>query len=397
MGEGADPEAKGDEGKKQTNVAGNAVSPATEKEKRSGSKGDSKSTVSNFVQAAGGSKKKALEQYIASFASKGTGKGKKSQGNQLGSAPPCRSFRSLITFEEFESRYSISEIESMRSKQELITIVAKLKPFQEAYKDLLAMSKGAVVRLTNAMKENAEQKQKTVSTAAKKRGRPAKTAPKAPSPAPRKFVLEASAEGIAVDFKTINVNKDGVKAEEFDTAEPCIFRLPPEVMEEWGQLKELVTKCEEKIKDDPAVRAVGRSQRKVPDELSNKIRDFFKKVFPDTTVNLGDITDETLLKDMTAICFAVAAGNQACSIETGHMGTLRLGLRGTRELVVTRTHELMNHIEKHTFFKDEKKDADEQKKKGLYRVYHIFKTMSVEAAKSYVDAGDKQNGADHTI
>ena len=121
------------------------------------------STVTKFVADSGGAKK-ALRRYIASFHS--------SIPAELGSAPPCRSYRSLICFCEFQDK--LNDIEVAQTKEELAKITADMKPFKGALTDLQSMARAAVVRLNNAADDakNELHKDKADPDDKSKRGRP---------------------------------------------------------------------------------------------------------------------------------------------------------------------------------------------------------------------------------
>lgn len=116
------------------------------------------STVSKFVQRHA-SAKQALLKYLAGFGNGGT--------HELGKAPPCRSYRSLLVLDEFMD--VADKLKACNSKEELANLAAAEKVFKNAYTDLMAMARAAPTRLRGAIK-SAQQKQEKGSVGDKQAG-----------------------------------------------------------------------------------------------------------------------------------------------------------------------------------------------------------------------------------
>eukprot|EP00974_Lingulodinium_polyedra_P098078 9508036-Lingulodinium_polyedra.AAC.1 len=76
---------------------------------------------------------------------------------------------------------------------------------------------------------------------------------------------------------------------------------------------------------------VGRMQRKIATEASDEAERLFQQVLPDDAIQ-GDGLG-LLSKEVITTFFAVALKTETCSVEYNHFGTLRFGLKGTREMV----------------------------------------------------------------
>ena len=128
------------------------------------------SSFETFMRSSSFDAKKALRKYIASFST--------DEKKPLGSAPPCRSYQSLVVFAEFEEK--LMEIEEAQTKERLIQIQNDMKPFKTAYADLLSMAKAAKSRLVSATQDALKQQQKRkeeqdqATQAKRKPGRPKK-------------------------------------------------------------------------------------------------------------------------------------------------------------------------------------------------------------------------------
>ena len=104
---------------------------------------DGISTVKGYVARHGGPEK-ALRKYVASF-------GDGSQANELGSRPPCRSFRSLRLTRELFQEYE-QKIRNIQAKHEVASVSAAMKPYKAAYNELLSLANAAANRCDNAVK-----------------------------------------------------------------------------------------------------------------------------------------------------------------------------------------------------------------------------------------------------
>ena len=92
------------------------------------SSGKSDSARSSQTEGGGGDVKKSLRKYIASFGGASVGAGAKAL--HLLSGPPCRSYRQLISMEEFNQ--IILEINESQRNDALVAIKNRWKPYKEA-------------------------------------------------------------------------------------------------------------------------------------------------------------------------------------------------------------------------------------------------------------------------
>jgi hypothetical protein len=122
---------------------GSEDSAAAEVPAKGGAGDDGITTVRGYVAQHGGPEK-ALRKYIASF-------GDGSQANELGSRPPCRSFRSLRLTRELFQEYE-QKIRNIKAKHEVASVLAFAKPYKAAYNELLSLANAAVNRCENAVK-----------------------------------------------------------------------------------------------------------------------------------------------------------------------------------------------------------------------------------------------------
>ena len=103
------------------------------------------STVARFCNDSGGARK-ALQRYIAGFASRDT--------TVLGTQPPCAKYQSLRLLIEFDTYPSL--VTKVTTKQQLATLSQEWKPFRCALAELHTMLKAALNRTRKAVEVQAK-------------------------------------------------------------------------------------------------------------------------------------------------------------------------------------------------------------------------------------------------
>ena len=95
----------------------------------------------------------ALKRYTASFGASG-------EPTELGSQPPCRSYRSLRVLVELAQEEEAA-LRAVKTKEELAACGRANKVVKAAYSDLLTMAKGAATRFADAVKSAETNLQRT--------------------------------------------------------------------------------------------------------------------------------------------------------------------------------------------------------------------------------------------
>jgi hypothetical protein len=186
-------------------------------------------TVEKFIQRHGGSTK-ALKKYIASFSGPEISK-------ELGSQPPCRSYRTLRCLSEWEDVEA--KLADAKTKEEITAIHAASKPFKQAYSDLMNMAKAACNRATHAIKKALENTEKS-----KKHSLDAKASASTQAAKKRRAAAAASApqsvfslkHTIGTSIPVVSVSKELTLAGEVDITKPVILRFDARVVNE-GRIK----------------------------------------------------------------------------------------------------------------------------------------------------------------
>ena len=100
-----------------------------------------------------GSASAALKRYIASFGASG-------KPTELGSQPPCRSYRSLRVLDELVQEEEAA-LRAATTKEELAACCRVNKVSKAAYNDLLTMARGAATRFVDAVKSAEANRKRT--------------------------------------------------------------------------------------------------------------------------------------------------------------------------------------------------------------------------------------------
>ena len=348
---------------------------AADVKKASGTQDETKkSTLDEYVRSAG-DQKKALRKYIASYANE--------EVRPLGQAPPCRSYKALLCFVEFEDKVIL--IEAAQTKEEIATIQNEMKTFKAAYSDLLSMARAAKGRLENAMndatKEIAKQQQLASGqeglATGRGRGRPRKH----PAVAPASVLIEQPSV-VAIDIPSVVVSNGGKLASEIPVAKPTILRLHTDVMGQFDGIRNIIVALGAKFKNDPSRAEPGRSQRGLPKDAGMDMMATLHGYFPTDHILPSTKIMEKLKDILNPVAFIIAKGRLTTSAEAAHLPTCRLGFVGTRSVVCTPTRSLLEYLSK----------SGGGAKCDVQRAYHWLKTVTTDAAKTFLEAS-----AEHTI
>lgn len=293
---------------------------------------DDASTVARFTISSGGSVK-ALKRYIAGFSSG-------SASDQLGSQPPCRSYRYLMCLHEFEQLEE--RLQNARSKQEIAQSFAFFKPFKSAYTDLIGMTKAATNRLQASLARVRKQmsEDSTIATRASKQTQ-SQAKKKAVVAPVKKNVLE-SMQGIATEIRSVPLIAGTKHASDLALGVPAILRVDPKdpMVHSSSPLVKATSSFEARFATSVEHSDPGRVQRKFPVGESEAIFKFFGDMLPAGVMVSNDGMPDILVQALSPIMFAVAKNRETVSAETGHLATLRLVLRGTRKVLLVHTESL---------------------------------------------------------
>ncbi|CAE7259215.1 unnamed protein product [Symbiodinium sp. CCMP2456] len=344
---------------------------------------DSASTVQKF--AVDNDAKKALRKYIAQFSDPNSQK-------VLGSAPPCRSYQSLILFSEFEAY--LGKFEQIEKKDDIVQLQQEMKAFKTAYSDLISMAKAANKRLEAAIDGVGKRKAAAAteaSTSGKGKGKRARAAKKAEQPAAATAFVDQP-NGVAADIASVVVKEDGSLASGLDVSVPAILRLEAAHFkrEDIASIKaSTLPHLEAKFKNDPARLASGRSQRSLPQEQEKSISDLIFKCFPEGHILAREkLTDKINKEVLVPAAFVVAKDQVTASAEAGHLPTCRVGMSGTRSVVAVRSLALLDYLTK---------SGTGGNKATLSAAYQWLKSTSVQAAKSFIESTEEKVGAQDVL
>lgn len=332
---------------------------------------DDLSTVAKFICTSGGTAK-ALKRYIAGFSAGNT-------VDQLGSQPPCRSYRYLLCLSEFEQLEE--KLHKARSKEEISAAFAFYKPFKSAYTDLTSMARAAANRLKAALERVHKEQNEDVTHATRVSKQAAKK--KAPAPLAKQNTMDSIiGTGIAKDLNSVAL----VAGEKHPAGVvgdlPMVLRVDPKhpmVQADADMIKATVA-FEKRFATSVEYADPGRVQRKFSKEMADVIVKFFEEMLPFEYVLGQKDMAENLQQALVPIMYAIAKNRETCSAETGHLATLRLMLRGTRKVLLASTEHLWKYL------------AEEVKLPMINakKIYAWFKSSTPENLKSFTLAFPEQ-------
>ena len=336
--------------------------------------------MGDFVIQAG-SCKQALAKFIAGFNDPETSSASV-LGASLGSSPPCRSYRSLVLLSQFEEIEK--DLQTCLSVQDIAAVGKRHQVFKSALRDLLSMCKAATTRLTNAvksaLKEIVDNKSKATAVGNDNKRRKKGTAATAVS-------LIEFAHSECDDIPSIVLDANAKPATVPDLLAPVIFRLSPDYApaKEGGPFHASAVAFGKKFQKDATRNDPGRAQRICTDEVIEKMRGFVEAAIS-TSLSKAKLS-AACAKDVSAMAFAVAANRATSSAEAGHLASIRITTKGTRQLVCIRTMAAVEFLQA----KDRSANVD-MKQVGAWlksatldsvKAFKVFCAASAKASKTY--------------
>jgi hypothetical protein len=325
---------------------------------------DDLSTVAKFTRTSGGPAK-ALKRYIAGFSAGNV-------GDQLGSQPPCRSYRYLLCISEFAQLEE--RLNKARSKQEISAAFAFYKPFKSAYTDLTSMARAAANRLTAALERVRRDQSEDLTHATRVSKQAAKK--KAPAPMPKQNTLDAiTGTGIAKDLKSVALVAGEKHPANLVCDLPMVLRVDPKqpIVQAGADMVKATIAFEKRFATSVEYADPGRVQRKFSKEVADDVVKFFGEMLPEKYLLGQQGLAENLQQALVPIMFAIAKNRETCSAETGHLATMRLMLHGTRKVLLASTAHLWKYL------------AEELKMPmvNAKKIYAWFKSATPENLKNF--------------
>lgn len=137
---------------------------------------------------------------------------------------------------------------------------------------------------------------------------------------------------------------------EFCATVPLIFRLHPDAdfSKNDSSLHLAADALRNRFKKDPARIEQGRAHRAAPPDLELGLSSLVQSIWGTQPGKV--VPEDKILPDLKTslkkTVFAVAKGHSTRSAETGHLASLRLGVVGTRQLIVARTMQVVEFLQK---------------------------------------------------
>ena len=301
--------------------------------------GAAASTVKLFVKQNGGSVK-AFKKYIAPFSDP-------SALRELGSQPPCRSYRSLRCLSEWdEIAHALGQVQS---KQEISAIHAANKPFKAAYIDLLTMARAAGARakqaIEKALAHNGRLKRQQMDHEAASTQHAAAKKRKVAAESHINFF--SVKHTIAEQMPVIPVSKDLATSEKPDFNKPTVLRFDHAVISE-GELKLDIEAMRSKWAGGQERVSYGRAHRHLGEAADAALDKLMGVTADEFLPNDKVLNGPPQLSELKPAGFAIAADKLIYAFEASQLHTFRLTFEGTRELCCLPGHALMTFMAEQT-------------------------------------------------
>jgi hypothetical protein len=323
---------------------------------------ETSSAISRLILESG-TPERALKKYIAGF--------RVGDRTKLGDAPPCRSFQSLRTLQEFEAIRR--QIMASGCKTQLTDIQQMWKPFKAALNDLLTMSKAADKRLASAAKkaiEGSEKVRATVSQshASRKKDQQTKNSSKA--------ILDifefASSFATAIDsVRFADAGTDRLREDQL--SRPLLITLAENHAMVTSAQPHGISMAKKFLKDPARVRP-GRCQKYLAADFEKQVQEFCENELLPVGYHQAVGPFEAIKESMNV--FAVALEVETCSAEAGHCPCFRFCIKGSRHVILTPFMTMVKWLSKSI--------ATSTLQPKL--VYNHFKSMSAKTFEDYAKA-----------
>ena len=257
------------------------------------------------------------------------------------------------------------------TKAGLDELISDMKASKRAVAELMTMARAATRRLDIAVanaKTDSSKKDAAAGDTPKKRGRPKKEAH-----TPVKLITVAG--DVCTPMLTFTLGEDfSGPREGFDKALPAILRFVGDLSVAAPALSQASTAVMKKFKTMPHYANPGRCHKRLPEQAMEEAIKIFSKMMP-AELETPDSLKEQLMPSM--IC--VADKQSVASSETNHFASVRLTIKGTREVVVVDTSSLLKYMVK------DKPDGIS----NLRMAYDWLSACSHDDAKAYISSGEK--------
>ena len=246
----------------------------------------------------------------------------------MGQSPPCRTFRLLTSLEVLASYRN--QIDQAMTKDDAAFIAATMTAFKQALLDLITMTKAANVRFKKPITAIAEQEAKASESAKHESADQSKRRKVSVKPQGSTWDTAASLGNDVLAFRS----EAGKPVTGIDVAKPAIVCLEPstQAFEQGSKLVSASAPLMEKYKADIARNEPGRrAQTRLGPEAAPELETLCNAVFPEET-RLHQ-TPPVVTESVLPIAFAMTTGRETCASEAGHLGSMRVGIKGTCSIV----------------------------------------------------------------
>jgi hypothetical protein len=234
-------------------------------------------------------------------------------------APPCRSYRNLITIGEMEEFFA--KIEEANVPGDITAVKTAVKPFKIAMNDLIQTTRAALTALKSAMKAGRKQKEKDEEGGRKASGQGRKVLSSA-------MVLFEICPEKGKQMPTVRLGGDENFKLPVDSLKvPFIitgFKCDDKAADPYSDLRDAVGKFHEKFKKNALRNTDGRAEQLLKGTNQKLAIKLFNTIFLDTST----LSFAKLHPELQPASFGVVKGQETVSVEKGRGPTVRVQFEG---------------------------------------------------------------------
>jgi hypothetical protein len=234
-------------------------------------------------------------------------------------APPCRSYRNLITIGEMDGFFA--KIEEANAPGDITAVKTEVKPFKMAMNDLIQTTRAALTSLKAAMKAGRRQKEKEEEGARKASGQGRKVLTSA-------MVLFEICPEKGQQMPSVMIGgDDNFKLPVDSLKTPFIitgFKHDDKALDPYKDLRDAVGKFHEKFKKSPLRASDGRAEQFLKGTNQKLAITLFHTIFLDTSV----LSFAKLHPELQPVAYGVVKGQETVTVDKGRGPTVRVQFEG---------------------------------------------------------------------
>lgn len=234
-------------------------------------------------------------------------------------APPCRSYRNLITIDEVQVFFE--KIEEANAPGDISAVKTEVKPFKLAMNDLIQTTRASLTSLKAAMKAGRRQKEKDEEGERRASGQARKVLTSAMA------LFEICPEKGQQMPSVMLGGDDKIKLPVDSLKTPFIitgFKHDDEASDPYKDLRDAVGKFDEKFKKSTLRTSDGRAEQFLKGTNQKLAITLFHNIFLDTSV----LSFAKLHPELQPVAYGIVKGQETVTVDKGRGPTVRVQFEG---------------------------------------------------------------------